>query len=314
MLHRLFAHTVPRAADDGAGAGAPPPGDAGSPPVAGSPHNGGGGSSGAPADWRASLPDEYRQHPVISKFETPADLAKSWSEAQKLIGADKIVLPGKDAKPEEVAAIFEKLGKPKDVKGYEIPAIDGYEYSEQDKAFQETIKGWAHKNHLTGAQLKGLASEWNGMLMAQEQARTKALDTARQTLRAEWGDEHDARMDMAGRAIREHAKDAGVAEAELATMRLADGSFLLDNPVVARIFAAVGSTTQGSGFEGGQPGDRGRDDFASPKAAKAAITRLMGEIHTAGGKHPYQDRHHPQHKQWADRMDKLHEIAGRASE
>lgn len=273
-----------------------------------------GASAGSASDWRASLPDEFRSHPVISKFETPAELAKSWSEAQKLIGADKIVVPGKDAKPEDVAAVFEKLGRPKDVNGYEVPAIDGHEYSDADKAFQGTVKGWAHKHNLTAQQFKGVVGEWNALQLAQEVARNKALQTAREGLKAEWGDEHDARMDMASSAIRDFAKDAGVDTKTLETMRLADGSFLFDNPTIARLFAAVGASTTGSGFEGGQAGDRGRDDFASPKAAKAAIERIRGEIHAAKGTHPYSDRQHPQHKQWAARMSKLHEIAGRANE
>ena len=83
----------------------------------------GGGETGEPvklAPWAEQLPPELRGNAEaarsLAKYAKVGDLAKALLEAEaKLAGGG---VPGSDAKPEEVAAYWEKLGKPKTAEGY----------------------------------------------------------------------------------------------------------------------------------------------------------------------------------------------------
>ena len=59
-----------------------------------------------------------------SDFKTPADLAKSWVNAQKLIGKEKIPLPGEKATKEDWDVVFSRLGRPEKPEGYTLPEIE----------------------------------------------------------------------------------------------------------------------------------------------------------------------------------------------
>ena len=55
----------------------------------------------AAPDWRSQIDESYRDHPSLQHYSDINGLAKSHINAQKMIGADKIVLPGKHASQED---------------------------------------------------------------------------------------------------------------------------------------------------------------------------------------------------------------------
>src|SRR3989304_3701646 len=84
----------------------------------------GGGKSTITADWKEALDAGIKEHPSLSDFKTPADLAKSWVNAQKLIGKEKIPLPGEKATKEDWDVVFSRLGRPEKPEGYTLPEIE----------------------------------------------------------------------------------------------------------------------------------------------------------------------------------------------
>ena len=66
----------------------------------------------AQVDWRESLPEDLKSDPSLLTVKDVPGLAKSYIHAQKMIGADKLAIPGKNASEEEWSAVYEKLGKP----------------------------------------------------------------------------------------------------------------------------------------------------------------------------------------------------------
>ena len=116
-------------------------------------------------------------------------------------------MPGKDATPEDWAAFYTQLGRPETAEGYELPVPEG-----DDGAFAKQVAPMLHKHGITAEQAKGLATDWNAMLAEQaavataaEQARITAMDTKNraeaETLKTEWGQEHDANMHHAKQAV-----------------------------------------------------------------------------------------------------------------
>ena len=77
------------------------------------------GSSGG--DWRASLSDDIRHDPSLASIQDVNGLAKSFIHGQKMVGADKVVLPKEDASPEEMNEFYNRLGRPEK---YEISRPD----------------------------------------------------------------------------------------------------------------------------------------------------------------------------------------------
>lgn len=106
----------------------------------------GGTGAGGAVDWRAGLPEDIRADESIAAFKDAGELARAFKEAQ----ANSLRIPGENAgddqrkafrdqlrakvptllelpaDPKELEAvegrIFEQLGRPKDSKGYALPA------------------------------------------------------------------------------------------------------------------------------------------------------------------------------------------------
>ena len=85
----------------------------------------------AEANWKEALPEEVREDPSMQAIQTVDNLAKSYVNAQKMIGADKIIVPNKYAEENEWQDVFTKLGLPESPDKYEISVSD----KEVDKDF-----------------------------------------------------------------------------------------------------------------------------------------------------------------------------------
>jgi hypothetical protein len=136
----------------------------------------GSGEAGEPvklAAWAEQLPPELRGDPEASrslaKYAKVGDLAKALLEAEaKLAGGGA---PGADAAPGEIAAYWEKLGKPK--------AAEGYAFAQEPNgaAFARA----AHEANLTAAQAEALYAGLNALGKRQAEA---AQDAARRQVEA----------------------------------------------------------------------------------------------------------------------------------
>lgn len=74
--------------------------------------------------WQDKLPEEHKDlRLTAAKYKTLPDLVKANREAVQMANSKLegyIKMPGKDAKPEEIRAYYDKLGVPADAKGYEF--------------------------------------------------------------------------------------------------------------------------------------------------------------------------------------------------
>lgn len=115
-------------------------------------------------------------------------------------------MPGKDAKPEEWAAFYKKLGAPEKAEDYKLPVPEG-----DDGAFAKEAANWFKDAGILPQQAEKLAAKWNEFQAAQVQAADKAeadrmaalhaKNTAEQAdLKNEWGQNHAANLEFARRA------------------------------------------------------------------------------------------------------------------
>lgn len=207
--------------------------------------------SGTPADssnWRTSLPDDIRESASLEKFETIEGLAKSYINAEKMIGADKIVIP-KEGDDDGWNEVWSKLGRPDEASGYEFKepesVPEGLKYSEEVDGRLASI---LHKNGVPKSMagtlredLISLVSE--GGLISIEQTKAaeaeheKVLEKGREALKRDWGDAYDQR-----RKIAYKAAESNLSEETIASMNEAG---LFDNPSIVKDMYEMGLKVQG---------------------------------------------------------------------
>ena len=175
---------------------------------------------------------------TASRYTTPQDFAKGYVELRK----SAIILPKPDAKPDAWESIYDRLGRPKDPKAYELDFGDT-PLDETEKDVAENFKPVAHRLGLLPQQVKGL-TKWQGELKKTQidaaVAKTTQLAGDRaKTIREAWGQQYDANKSHVQNVIKMNATAAD--QKAIASARLDDGTFVVDHPAFANLFAKVGS-------------------------------------------------------------------------
>lgn len=245
--------------------------------------DGGTGGSGTPpagqaANWFDGLPKELKENPVVNKYKSVEALAGAYVSAQKLIGADKIPVPGKHTTEEEWKQVFQKLGLPEKVEEYGMKFKEG---SVLDAEFQKGIQAHLHKLGVLPKQAQAIA-DWlvdqsAATLVQRQNAVTASFEKEKQALQAEWGNSFEKKvhhankflMEKGGKDLYEHANKSGWG---------ADAKFI-------KLLAAAAESVYG---EAPSVGDGGTGEMA-PKELDAEIRKLQAEP-------AYFDKNHPSHK------------------
>jgi hypothetical protein len=164
-------------------------------------------SSGKFSDtWRDSLPEDIRGDESLKVVTDFPGLVRQHINAQKMVGKDKVVLPGPNATDAEKDAFFTAIGRPKTAGDYTVVVPgelkDIFEPTRLEKARQV-----AHKLGITQAQFEGyMAAEIEAakeMLGGQDEADQLARQTADKDLRTRFGGAYDERMHVANRLVEE---------------------------------------------------------------------------------------------------------------
>ena len=70
--------------------------------------------------WKDSISEQYRNDPNIEKFTEADALAKSYINAVKMIGQDKIAIPNNNSTDEAWNEVYDKLGRPESAEKYSL--------------------------------------------------------------------------------------------------------------------------------------------------------------------------------------------------
>jgi hypothetical protein len=170
------------------------------------------GDPAASAPAAAAAPAATAAAPAVAPGATtdPAAAPDPAAAAAAAAAAEPSVkLPGKDATPEQWAEFYKAVGAPDTPEAYQLPVPEG-----QDGEFAKTAATWFKDAGLLPQQAQALASKWNEFTSAQaaaaeaaEQQRIATLDQQNKAqeaaLKTEWGQQHDANMELARRAVRQ---------------------------------------------------------------------------------------------------------------
>ena len=252
----------------------------------------------AQVDWRESLPEDLKSDPSLLTVKDVPGLAKSYIHAQKMIGADKIALPGKNASEEEWSAVYEKLGKPAEAKTYEDDFGDLPIPEENINDFKEA----AHKLGLNQIQFKGLTSWYKDNLKTQVDNMNVDADTKRAEseaeLRKEFGKTYDAKLKSSQRVFQTYG------DTKFLDVELKDGTKLGNHPTFIKLMSNIADTISEDKIATGEKGS----EFFTPAEAKRKIAEL-----TVPGT-AYWNRKDPGHedavKEVADMQEMVHPEEG----
>tara|TARA_R110000850_G_scaffold43079_2_gene110233 strand:+ start:759 stop:1586 length:828 start_codon:yes stop_codon:yes gene_type:complete len=235
-------------------------------------------------DWRTAIPEEIRGHKSLETITDVGSLAKSFVNAQSMIGADKVAIPGKYATDDDWSAVYDKMGRPAESSGYvlENKIAEG---QAENVEMMTGFKDVAHKLGLQPKQAQGLLN-WFNDTTAQEAPDPNAMVIKQQqtvdNLKKEMGAAFDDNIALGNGVLSEFGTD------DIVSLKMEDGSLFGDNPDVIRMMSKLGRFLKEK---------VGEDTLAGTKMSGAPtneeLNAKLRDVRRPEG--PFWDRKHPEH-------------------
>lgn len=260
---------------------------------------GGGNPFQWPDNWKDQLPDEIKGEKSLNQINDIPSLAKSYVHAQKMVGANKAVVPDpKVATDEDWRAFFQKAGLPESVDNYELE-VDKEVKENLPEGFLETFKQKAYENNVLPQQAKALF-DWyrdyeSGLVENQMEQQQQQLKENLEDYRKMMGAKYEKKIGYANKVLEEMGNED--------LSELLQGTGLNVHPQVIEFMSSVGEKLFGEDEVLGE----GRDtsNMLSPQEAREKIDNIKGDKN-----HPYWNRQHPNHDKAVNEMTKLFELLG----
>ena len=244
--------------------------------------------------WKDSISEVYRNDPNIEKFTEIDALAKSYINATRMIGQDKMVVPNKNFTEDQWEEAYMKMGRPESADKYSLDVkSDIVSLDEQAiKSFQEQ----SFKLGLNNEQAKGVLDFYKNNMEAQSQQAKVDAETsqaqAQNLLRQEWGRDYDANISKA------KSLAAANLSPEVFEMQLADGSRLGDNVDVIKGFAKIANMMSEDKILSTESENMDRSEDIQTE-----IDQIMNDKNG-----PYWNKSHPNHDKVVQQVYTLREM------
>lgn len=238
-------------------------------------------NNSTPATWKDSISQEFREDPNISKFTEIDALAKSYINATRMIGQDKVAVPNENSTDDQWNEVYGKLGRPESPDKYKLDV-----QSEMVKLDDGAVKSFAenaHKLGLNNKQAQGILEYYKNSMEGSEQQSRIDTETAQANaeaeLRKEWGRSFDENLKKAGSVAKANMNP------EILDMELKDGTRLGDHPAIIKGFANIANLMSEDKMIG-----TGEDNSTSGRDYQSEISSLVNDKDG-----PYWNKAHPEH-------------------
>ncbi|BAR13870.1 putative capsid assembly protein [uncultured Mediterranean phage uvMED] len=231
--------------------------------------------------WKETISEEFRNDPNISKFTEIDALAKSYINATRMIGQDKVAVPNENSTDDQWNEVYGKLGRPESPDKYKLEAKSDVVPLDEGavKSFAEN----AHKLGLNNKQAQGILEYYkNSMEGSAQQARVDtetAQANAEAELRKEWGRSYEDNIKKAGAVAKANMNG------DILNLELKDGTRVGDHPDVIKGFANIANLLSEDKLIGTESEnvDKGTD-------YEAEISKIVNDRDG-----PYWNKGHPDH-------------------
>jgi len=244
--------------------------------------------------WKDSISEAYRNDPNIEKFTEIDALAKSYINATKMIGQDKVVIPTNNSTEEHWDEVYTKLGRPESADKYTLDAK-----SEVVNFDDNAIKSFAEQSHklgLNNKQAQGILEFYKNNMEGTAQQSKIDTETAQvqaeQQLRQEWGRDFEGKVKQAGALAKANINP------EILDMALSNGTRLGDHPEIIKGFAKIAGMMQ-------------EDKIVATESENAqSVSNIEEEIASIMNDRngPYYHKQHPDHDKMVQQVYTLREM------
>ena len=244
--------------------------------------------------WKETISEEFRNDPNIAKFTEIDALAKSYINATRMIGTDKVAVPNQNSTEDHWNEVYDKLGRPESAEKYKLEVKSEVVPIEETavKQFAEN----AHKLGLNNKQAQGILEFYKTNMEGTAQQAKIDTETAQaqaeQQLRQEWGRDFESKVKQAG-ALAKANMDANVLD-----MTLSNGTRLGDHPEVIKGFAKIASMMQEDKIVATES-----ENVNTTKDLESEISAIMNDKN-----HPYHVKGHPDHDKSVQQLLTLREM------
>ena len=244
--------------------------------------------------WKDSISETYRNDPNIEKFTEIDALAKSYIDATKMIGQDKLVIPTNNSTEEHWNEVYAKLGRPESADKYALDVN-----SEVVNLDENAIKSFAEQSHklgLNNKQAQGILEFYKNNMEGTAQQSKIDTETAQaqaeQQLRQEWGRDFEGKVKQAGALAKANINP------EVLDMTLSNGTRLGDHPEIIKGFAKIANMMQ-------------EDKIVATESENAqSVSNIEEEISSIVNDRngPYWNKGHPDHDKMVQQVYTLREM------
>jgi len=252
-------------------------------------------SGDTPASWKSSISEEFRNDPNIEKFTEIDALAKSYINATRMIGQDKVAVPNKNSTEDQWNEVYSKLGRPETADKYALNIE-----SEAVAMDEGAIKSFAEQSHklgLNNTQAQGILEFYKNNMESNMQRATVDTETAQAQaeteLRAEWGKEFDSNVSKASALAKANMNP------EILDLQMQDGTRIGDHPEIIKGFAKIAGMLSEDKLVSTES-----ESVNSMKDIQSEISAITND--TTG---PYWNHKHPDHAKMVQQVYTLREMA-----
>ena len=247
-----------------------------------------------PSSWKESISEEFRSDPSIEKFTEIDALAKSYINATKMIGQDKLVIPNNNSTDDQWNEVYSKLGRPESADKYSLDAKS--ETVPMDEGAIKSFTEQSHKLGLNNKQAQGILEFYKNNMEGTAQQSKIDTETAQvqseQQLRQEWGRDFEGKVKQAGALAKANINP------EVLDMTLSNGTRLGDHPEIIKGFAKIAGMMSEDKIVSTES-----ENVDTSKDIESEISALTND--TTG---PYWNKQHPEHDKIVQQVYTLREM------
>ena len=252
-------------------------------------------SGDTPASWKSSISEEFRNDPNIEKFTEIDALAKSYINATRMIGQDKVAVPNKNSTEDQWNEVYSKLGRPETADKYALNIE-----SEAVAMDENAIKSFAEQSHklgLNNTQAQGILEFYKNNMESNMQRATVDTETAQAQaeteLRAEWGKDFDSNVSKASALAKANMNP------DILDLQMQDGTRIGDHPEIIKGFAKIAGMLSEDKLVSTES-----ESVNSMKDIQSEISAITND--TTG---PYWNNKHPDHAKMVQQVYTLREMS-----
>jgi len=247
-----------------------------------------------PPSWKDSISEDFRNDPSIEKFTEIDALAKSYINATKMIGQDKLVIPTNNSTEDQWNEVYEKLGRPESADKYTLDINS--EVVSMDEGAVKSFAEQSHKLGLNNKQAQGILEFYkNNMEGTAQQSKidTETAQTqAEQQLRQEWGRDFEGKVKQAGALAKANINP------EVLDMQLQDGTRIGDHPEIIKGFAKIAGMMSEDKILSSES-----ENTNTSKDIESEISAISNDKNG-----PYWNKNHPDHDKTVQKVYTLREM------